>query len=538
MLHVAHDYKKLGARLAIPGRSSADNRAVATLPAEQPASALQQALRQFGARLFEAAPGLITWILLLSPAWIPIIFQSPGALVVASAVLVFDIYWLIRAITVVTGVYSTMLRMRRDMAMDWLALCREDRGKGVLDPLQYIHLSVIPTYTEPYHVLEQTVQAIVDSNYPSELMMVGIITRETDKPGWENVARLKEKFGPRLGGFYHIKDPLEPGIVVGKSAAMNWGGRWMVRVLTEEGYDLRNILITDLDSDYRVHPQYFAWISWHHARETLRDYVIWQPVPLFHNNIWQVPMAVRIMSAATSQWQMFLHSRPHRLVAFSSYTCSLDFVHKVGYWDKDVIPEDSRFYWKAFFTFGKKFSVKSVYLPLYGDSPNSRDYASTHMSQYNQIKRWAWGITDVPYVLARLFKHPEIPLWLRIRRFMNLFLNHLNWIFLPLLLMFGASIPIWVSVDFSLTDLGQTLWTYSGILLSTTLSTVVFFLYFEIRMLPPKPKEWPLWKKAAVHLQYFAYPMVGLVLSVLPALEAHTRLLLGRYLEYRVTEKV
>jgi hypothetical protein len=160
------------------------------------------------------------------------------------------------------------------------------------------------------------------------------------------------------------------------------------------------------------------------------------------------------------------------------------------------------------------------------------------MSQYNQIKRWAWGITDVPYVLARFFKHPEIPLVLRTRRFMNLFLNHLNWIFLPLLLMFGASVPIWLSTDFSLTDLGQTLWSYSGLLLSVTLSTVVFFLYFEILIVPPKPADWPLWKKGAVHVQYLAYPIVGLVMSVLPALEAHTRLLFGRYLEYRVTEKM
>jgi cellulose synthase/poly-beta-1,6-N-acetylglucosamine synthase-like glycosyltransferase len=511
---------------------------VATVPAERPASALNQALTQFGARLFEAAPGLVTWILLLAPAWIPIIFQTPGALAVAGAVLVFDVYWLFRSVTVVAGVYSTLWRMRRDMATDWLAVCRQDQKAGLTDPLQYYHLSVIPTYTEPYHVLERTVRAIVEANYPSELKIVGIITRETDRPGWENVARLKAKFGSQLGGFHHIKDPLEPGIVVGKSAAMNWGGRWMVRVLTEEGFNLDQVLITDLDSDYRVHPQYFAWLSAHHAREPLRDYVIWQPVPLFHNNYWQVPMAVRIMSASTSQWQMFLHSRPHRLVAFSSYTCSLEFVRRVGYWDKDVIPEDSRFYWKAFFTFGKRFSVRSVYLPIYGDSPNSRDYASTHMSQYNQIKRWAWGITDVPYVLARLFKHPEIPLSLRIRRFMNLFLNHINWIFLPMLLMFGASVPLWVSQDFSLTDLGQTLWSYSGILLSTTLSTVVFFLYFEILLQPPKPANWPLWKKAGVYVQYFAYPIVGLVLSVLPALEAHTRLLFGRYLEYRVTEKV
>ena len=491
------------------------------------APAWERALRQFGARSFEAAPGAFTWIMLFAPAWIPIVFKLPGAIFVAVVVLIFDAYWVLRAVSVVTGVYSTMLRMRRDMRKDWLALCRQPALGAGADPLQFLHLCVVPTYTEPYHVLERTVQAIVDANYPDELKLIGIITRETDKPGWENVARLKEKFGGRVRGFYHIKDPLEPGIVIGKSAAMNWGGRWMVRVLTEEGFDLNNVLITDLDSDYRVHPQYFAWISWHHARQPLRDY-----------NIWQVPLAVRIMSASTSQWQMFLHSRPHRLVAFSSYTCSLEFVHKVGYWDKDVIPEDSRFYWKAFFTFGKRFSVKSVWLPIYGDSPQARDYAATHVSQYNQIKRWAWGITDVPYVLARFFKHPEIPLVLRFRRFMNLFLNHLNWIFLPVLLIFGASVPIWVSIDFSLTDLGQTLWSISGLLLGVTLSTVVFFLYFEIRMLPPKPREWPLWKKGGIYLEYFLYPIVGLVMSVLPAFEAHTRLLFGRYLEYRVTEKV
>src|SRR5581483_6737099 len=211
---------------------------MATAQAEAGGSAFQEALHQFGARLFEAAPGLITWILLLAPAWMVVIFSTPGALLVATPVLIFVVYWLLRAVTVVTGVYGTWVKMRRDMKTDWLELCRQDKADGRYDPLQYYHLSVIPTYTEPYHVLERTVQAIVDSNYPPELKLIGIITRETDKPGWENVARLKEKFGPHVRGFYHIKDPLEPGIVVGKSAAMNWGGRWMVQVLRKEGYDL------------------------------------------------------------------------------------------------------------------------------------------------------------------------------------------------------------------------------------------------------------------------------------------------------------
>src|SRR5439155_1330736 len=105
-------------------------------------------------------------------------FHSSGALFVAVVVLIFDTYWVLRAVGVVTGVYGTMLRMRRDMKKDWLAMCRQQPPAGDVDPLQYFHLSVVPTYTEPYHVLERTVQAIVDANYPDELKLVGIITRE------------------------------------------------------------------------------------------------------------------------------------------------------------------------------------------------------------------------------------------------------------------------------------------------------------------------------------------------------------------------
>ena len=166
-----------------------------------------------------------------------------------------------------------------------------------------------------------------------------------------------------------------------------------------------------------------------------------------------------------------------------------------------------------------------------------RDYAAAHLSQYNQIKRWAWGITDIPYVLERLFGHVEIPLGARLRRFFNLYVNHVNWVFLPVLLMFGASMPIWVSTDFSLTKLGQDLWAISTLIVSCTLLTVLALIYLESLMLPPKPATWSQLRRLLAHLQYFTYPIVGLVLSVIPALEAHTRLLFGQYLEYKITEK-
>ena len=62
--------------------------------------------------------------------------------------------------------------------------------------------------------------------------------------------------------FIHILDPLEPGIVVGKSSAMACGGRYLYRLLVRErGMDPRRMLVTDLDADYRVHPQYFNYLT-------------------------------------------------------------------------------------------------------------------------------------------------------------------------------------------------------------------------------------------------------------------------------------
>ena len=44
-------------------------------------------------------------------------------------------------------------------------------------------------------------------------------------------------------------------------------------------------------------------------------------------------------------------------------------------------------------------------------------------------------------------------------------------------------------------------------------------------------------RKAVSVLQWALLPLVGLLFSNLPALDAQTRLMTGRYLEYRVTEK-
>jgi NAD(P)-dependent dehydrogenase (short-subunit alcohol dehydrogenase family) len=88
----------------------------------------------------------------------------------------------------------------------------------------------------------------------AERKMVAIITRETDLGGRENVAKLREAFGDRFLHFFHILDPLEQGIVVGKSSAMAYGGRWLYRELVSLGFDPASVLVTGYSSSGMSEP--------------------------------------------------------------------------------------------------------------------------------------------------------------------------------------------------------------------------------------------------------------------------------------------
>ncbi len=55
---------------------------------------------------------------------------------------------------------------------------------------------------------------------------------------------------------------------------------------------------------------------------------------------------------------------------------------------------------------------------------------------------------------------------------------------------------------------------------------------------PPRPKDVPKIKSFLIPFEFILLPVVGFIFGALPGLDAHTRLMLGKYIEYRVTEKV
>ena len=391
---------------------------------------------------------------------------------------------------------------------------------------------------ETLEKLRETVRALVEAEWPRERKICAIITRETDADGRANVAALREEFGDAFAQFIHILDPLEPGIVVGKSSAMAWGGRYLYRLLVRgQGMDPRRVLVTDLDADYRVHPQYFTYLTWVHVTDPNRETQLYQPIPYFHNNLWEVPALQRLFAAVLTQLQMWRSVLPEKLQSFGSYTTTLHLVHDVGYWATDAIPEDSRFYWKSYFRYGDSFRAVPLFMPIYGDAVRARTYWRSMASQYLQARRWAWGVTDIPYVVQNAIRHTEIPLWSRAWRLLNLFGEHINWAIAPFVVTFGATVPLLINPAFGQTTLGQNLPLYASTMLTIALAALVVLIVVEHRIVPPRPAWWGPMHRLISYVQWLGLPLVGIFFSNLPALDAQTRLLTGRYLEYRVTEK-
>jgi hypothetical protein len=121
---------------------------------------------------------------------------------------------------------------------------------------------------------------------------------------------------------------------------------------------------------------------------------------------------------------------------------------------------------------------------------------------------------------------------------------------MPLLLLFGASIPGYLAVlsqatgihlvgayDYALTRTSDYLGFTSAMILTVTLVSVAVLIYADEKLLPARPPEWSSWRRLKSYVEVLLYPLFGLFFSVIPALESQTRLMLGYYLEYRVTEK-
>jgi hypothetical protein len=225
-----------------------------------------------------------------------------------------------------------------------------------------------------------------------------------------------------------------------------------------------------------------------------------------------------------------------RLITQSNYSLSLELCHRAGYWDVDVIPEDSHMFFKALFRFGSCVRAVPLYVPVWSDAAEGPSWWRTVLSHYRQARRWAWGISDVPYLIWQMARRGRVSLLPRYVHPAHYAHEHFLWPSHWFLLVGSFNLLPFLAPTFAASEIGLELAALASAAYTACLPSLLILIWLNWQLRPPGAGG-PVREALEFALSWLCLPVVGFVLVALPAVDAHTRLLFGRYLQYQVTEK-
>jgi len=134
--------------------------------------------------------------------------------------------------------------------------------------------------------------------------------------------------------------------------------------------------------------------------------------------------------------------------------------------------------------------------------------------------------------------HTHIPFWKRTVRVFRVLSDHFLWPVSWFAITLGATVPVILNPLFAETVMGQNLPRVSFGILTSCWLFLATIIFIDLKQRPKREEKVSFFRKLMVPLEFFLLPVVTFIFTALPGIDAHTRLMLGKYLEYRVTEKV
>jgi hypothetical protein len=481
-------------------------------------------------RLLEVLPTAGVWLIITAPVWAAVV--APVAL--GFGLVIFSIYWLWKSLMFAGGVIIGFWRLHCAQKRDWLAAAAD-----LPDYDRLHHLVIVPTYGESEEIVADTLHYLTRQDVPLERVSVVLAFEERDPNAPARAERLSARFATLFQHLLITFHPDRDGEVRGKSANLTWAAHRIQAQLFDTGLlDPERVLVTVCDADSRLHHRYLGALGYEVLSQTNGFLHIFQPAILFYANHWRLIAPLRALNSIYSLWELARMVPSHRLVTQSTYSLSWSVVRDVGFWDVDVIPEDSHMCFKVLFHFGQRVKVRPIFLPVYADAAEGSTLRRTLENQYHQILRWAWGVSDIPYVAIGAMRARDLPWRLRFMRVVWYVEEHLMWPSHWFLLTLGGLVPRLVNPAYAQSALG--LWQSSLVsaILGMCLPCLLLVILIDWRLRPQHPDGEDALDVLIGWISFALLPVVGLLLCALPALDAHTRLLFGKRLEYRVTEKV
>ncbi len=408
-------------------------------------------------------------------------------------------------------------------------------------PSQLYNAIIIAAYNESYEVLEPTLQSIVDTTYGKDKMIIILAYEER---GGERIKhtmqRLKREFEDRFFALHLVEHPKNmPGEVIGKGGNITYAGKFLRDWLKQQHIEYKNVVVTTLDSDNRPHPTYFDYLMYEYIVHPDRKQLSYQPICLFFNNIWDVPAPMRVVATGNSFWNVISAMRPHTLRNFASHSQPMDALVEMDFWSTRTIVEDGHQYWRSYFHFDGNYSVLPLYVPISQDAVLSSTYIRTLKAQFIQLRRWAYGASDVPYVASRLFRRGRtVPLGGGMARLIRLLDSHVTLASVAILIAFGGWVPLFINPEAAHSIAAHQLPEVISRVQQIALVGLFITIFFAFKMLPPRPARYKRRRTFWMIAQWGLMPVTAVVYSSLSSFTSQTALLFGKYFDkFDVTEK-
>lgn len=482
-------------------------------------------------RLLEILPGAAIWLTFLA-AIILSIFKPIWAIYF---IIVFDLFWLIRVVYMITYMVIGFSRWRKSRQINWL-----EKMKQIPEWQKIHHLVILPTYKEDLKVVRGSFQALINNDFPLEKFIVVLAGEERDQANFLKIADIiKQEFGHLFFRFLITVHPQDiEGEVAGKGSNSHWAGQKAKILIDQLDIPYEDILVSSFDVDTCADRQYFTYLT--HKFLTVDDplHASYQPLAVFNNNIWDSHILMRVVSNSTTFWLMGEQIRPDRLFTFSSHSMPFRALVDVGFWQNDIVTEDSRIFLQGLLHYDGRYRVVPMHITVSMDTVMADSFWDSIKNLYFQQRRWAYGVENFPYMAWHFAKNKLIPFNTKVKYIWNQLEGVYSWATAPVLIFVLGRLPfVFAAEETSSSVIVQNAPKVLEVLMLMAMIGLLIMAIINTIMLPPRPKKHPKTKIFLMIIQWVLFPITMIVFGSIPATEAQTRLMFGKYLGFHVTAK-
>jgi cellulose synthase/poly-beta-1,6-N-acetylglucosamine synthase-like glycosyltransferase len=479
-------------------------------------------------------PGALVWFTFFGAVLLS--FLKP--LWAIYAVILFDLYWLFRVVYFVIFVVYSWNAYRTSLRIDWFPKLKAEKKEWD----KITHLVFLPMVDEPLSIVRETFEALCRAHYPGEKFIIVLAGEERAKEHFTVVANeIASEYASRFCELLITLHPANiPGEIISKGANLSYAGREAKAYIDGRGLLYENIIVSTFDIDTNVHPDYFACLTHAYLSQKRPTRASYQPVVLYNNNMWDSPAPMRLAALSTTFWLLTELARPDRLFTFSSHSMSFRALADVGFWQRNMVNEDSRIFLQCFLHYDSDYTVVPLYIPVSMDTVVAPTLGKSLVNLYKQQRRWAWGVEHFPYLLEYFLHDRKIPLRRKLYRLWLQIEGMYTWATAPVIILILGYLPLlFADAYVKTTIIAQNAPDILAWLMNLSMVGIFTLGMLSFFLLPRLPQRHDPYRYLFMIAQWALLPVTIILFSALPAIDAQTRLMIGRYLgTFNVTEKM